>query len=216
MPKISTTRVQLLAHKAQIELAQQGHDLLEQKRAVLTKQLLAMADTVMQSADALQKSATEARQALAQAEVVAGTEAVKSAALAASAEFPLQVEAVTVMGMRVPLIEGKRGTRSALHRNYAVTGTSITIDEAAAAFESEVEAIIELAQTELRLTPLAREVQRTSRRLNALEHLLIPRLESERDYIQLALDERERSDHVRLKIVKRVLERKLTTSSQIG
>jgi V/A-type H+-transporting ATPase subunit D len=55
---------------------------------------------------------------------------------------------------------------------------------------------------------LAAEIQRTSRRLNALDHLLIPRLEDERDFIQTALDERERSDHFRLKLVKRILEQK--------
>ncbi|MGD8753088.1 MAG: V-type ATP synthase subunit D, partial [Anaerolineales bacterium] len=62
--------------------------------------------------------------------------------------------------------------------------------------------------SELRLKRLAAEIQRTSRRLNALDHLLIPRLEDERDFIQTALDERERSDHFRLKLVKRILEQK--------
>jgi V/A-type H+-transporting ATPase subunit D len=71
-----------------------------------------------------------------------------------------------------------------------------------------VDAIIKLAESELRLTRLASEIQRTSRRLNALEHLLIPRLEAERDYIQMVLSEHERSDHFRLKLVKRNLERK--------
>ena len=87
-------------------------------------------------------------------------------------------------------------------------GTSITIDEVAAAFETQVDYIIQLAESELRLTRLASEIQRTSRRLNALDHLLIPRLEDECNFIQMALDERERSDHFRLKLVKRILLRK--------
>ncbi len=95
-------------------------------------------------------------------------------------------------------------------------GTSITIDEAASAFETEVDSIIQLAESELRLKRLASEIQRTSRRLNALEHLMIPRLEAERDFIQMALDERERSDHFRLKLVKRILERKRGSSSNGG
>jgi H(+)-transporting ATP synthase subunit D len=89
-----------------------------------------------------------------------------------------------------------------------VTGTSITIDETASAFETEVDAIIRLAESELRLARLASEIQVTSRRLNALECILIPNLEVERDYIKMALDERERSDHFRLKLMKRLLERK--------
>jgi V/A-type H+-transporting ATPase subunit D len=112
------------------------------------------------------------------------------------------------MGVRVPYIEQKRALRTAFGRGYSIVGTSITIDEAASAFEAEVNAIIRLAESELRLTRLAEEIQRTSRRLNALDHLLIPRLEADRDFIELALDERERADHFRLKLIKGILKRR--------
>jgi len=205
---VSVTRMELLARKAQISLASQGRDLLEQKRTALLKEFLRMADTAMERSDALQFAATNARHALARAEAIAGTEAVCSAALASRAELPLQVTTTRVMGVKVPYIEQKHVSRSMLDRGFAITGTSITIDEAASAFENEVETIIELAEMELRLTRLATEIQRTSRRLNALDHVLIPRLKAERDFIQMTLDERERADHFRMKLVKRVLERK--------
>lgn len=208
MKSVSVTRMELLARKAQLMLASQGRDLLEQKRTALMKEFLQIADTVMEHSETLFQTATEARQALARAEALAGREAVHSAALGSRAELPLQVTATRVMGVKVPHIEQKRVSRSLLGRGYSVVGTSLTIDEAASAFEAEVNAIIQLAESELRLTRLAAEIQRTSRRLNALDHLLIPRLEAERDFIQMALDERERSDHFRLKLVKRTLERK--------
>ena len=208
MSTVSVTRMELLARRAQISLASQGRDLLEQKRTALLKEFLRMADTAMERSDALQFTAANARHALARTEAIAGTEAVRSAALASRAELPLDVTAARVMGVKVPHIEQKRVARSMLSRGYAITGTSITIDEAASAFESEVEAIIELAEMELRLTRLAEEIQRTSRRLNALEHFLIPRLKAECDFIQMVLDERERADHFRLKLVKRTLGRK--------
>ena len=167
-----------------------------------------MADTAMERSDALQFAATNARYALARSDTIAGTEAVRSAALASRTELPLQVTTARIMGVKVPHIEQKRVSRSMLDRGFAITGTSITIDEAASAFESEVEAIMELAEMELRLTRLAEEIQRTSRRLNALEHFLIPRLKAECEFIQMVLDERERADHFRLKLVKRTLERK--------
>jgi V/A-type H+-transporting ATPase subunit D len=182
--------------------------LLEQKRTALLKEFLRMADTAMERSDALQFAATNARHALARAEAIAGTEAVRSAALASRTELPLQVTTTRVMGVKVPHIEQKRVSRSMLNRGYAITSTSTTVDEAASAFESEVEAIIELAEMELRLTRLAEEIQRTSRRLNALEHFLIPRLKAECKSIQMVLDERERADHFRLKLVKRILKRK--------
>ncbi|MCJ7623392.1 MAG: V-type ATP synthase subunit D [Anaerolineaceae bacterium] len=208
MKKVSATRMELLARKAQIALAKQGRELLEQKRTALVKEFLRIADTVIERSDVLQQSASEAHQALARAEVMAGREAVQSTAMASRSELSIQVTTANVMGVRVPHIEQKRVSRSILGRGYSIVGTSITIDEAASAFEAEVGAIISLAESELRLTRLASEVQRTSRRLNALDHLMIPRLEAEQDYIQMVLDERERSDHFRLKLVKRKLERK--------
>jgi V/A-type H+-transporting ATPase subunit D len=209
MPTVATTRMELLAKKAQIALARQGRELLEQKRTALMRELMRVADRVMTSSDALQQAATEARVALARAEAVAGREAVCSAAMATRGELALEVQAATVMGVSVPVIEQKRVTRSALGRGYSITGTSVTIDEAAAAFETEVDSLILLAESELRLTRLAAELQRTSRRVNALEQILIPRLEAERDFIQMALDERERTDHFRLKRIEQARRRQV-------
>lgn len=216
MRKVSCTRMELLARKAQIALARQGRDLLEEKRTALMKEFLGVADTVMEHSDALQHAAADARQALARAEAIAGAEAVQSAALASRDELPLQVTTASVMGIKVPHIEQKRVSRPVSGRGYSIVGTSITIDEAASAFEAEVDAIIELAECELRLTRLAAEIQRTSRRLNALDHLVIPRLEAELEFIQMSLDERERADHFRLKLIKRTLERKRSPPVEFG
>jgi V/A-type H+-transporting ATPase subunit D len=213
MSTVSVTRMELLARKAQIALASQGRDLLEQKRAALLKEFLRTADTALERSDALQVTATNARQALARAEAMAGTESVRSAALASRSTFGINVTTVSVMGVRVPHIEQKRVARSMLERGYSIVGESITVDEAASVFEAEVEAILQLAEIELRLTRLGDEIQRTSRRLNALDHFVIPRLTAERDFIQMSLDERERADHFRLKMVKRSLERKRETDS---
>lgn len=208
MRKVSCTRMELLAIKAQLALARQGRDLLEEKRTALMKEFLKIADTIMQRSDVLQQSAVNARRALARAEAIAGSEAIKSAALVTRSELPLEVTTASVMGVKVPHIEQKRVSRSVLERGYSIVGSSITIDETASAFEAEVDAIIALAESELRFARLAAEIRRTSRRLNALDHLLIPRLEADLDYIQMALDERERADHFRLKLMKRILERK--------
>lgn len=208
MSTLSVTRMDLLARKAQIALASQGRDLLEQKRTALLKEFLKTADTALERSDALTATAANARQALARAEAMAGAESVRSVALTSRSAFQINVTTSNVMGVRVPHIEQKQVARSMLERGYSPVGESISIDEAASAFESEVEAIIQLAETELRLTRLGDEIQRTSRRLNALDHFVIPRLKAECDFIQMALDERERADHFRLKMVKRTLERK--------
>jgi V/A-type H+-transporting ATPase subunit D len=208
MSNVSVTRMELLARKTQLVLASQGRDLLEQKRAALMKEFMRTADIALERSNALQASAAEASRCLARAEAMAGAEFVRSAALASRGEFNLEVATRNVMGIRVPHIEQKSAYRSTLERGYSVVGTSVTIDETASAFEREVEDIIQLAETELRLARLGDEIQRTSRRLNALDHFLIPRLKAERDFIQTSLDERERADHFRLKLVKHALEKK--------
>lgn len=208
MNNVSVTRMELLARKAQFELASQGRDLLEQKRSALMKEFMRTADIAIQHSDVLQALAAEACQSLARAQATAGGESLRSAALASRGEFSLDVTNTSVMGVKVPHIEQKHAARSFLERGYAVVNTSVTIDETAYAFEKEVEAILQMAETELRLVRLGNEIQRTSRRLNALDHFLIPRLKAEYNFIQIALDERERADHFRLKLVKRSLERK--------
>lgn len=206
MAKVSTTRKELQARKERIDLASQGRELLEQKRSALVKELLKVADRVMQEAEDLERTAEVARRALARAEGSAGTEAVSSAGMAARGELPVDVERIHVMGVSVPEIGQVTAQRPILGRGYAVTGMSTTIDEAAAAFEREVEAIVELAESELRLRRLADEIRELSRRVNALEHILIPRLKEERDYIEMALQERARDERFRLKLAKRLLQ----------
>ena len=208
MPHISTTRMELLAHKERLALAQQGSNLLEKKRTVMMREFFNIVEIVMANSEMLRLTANRAGKALARAEAFAGSEAVRSAGLASRQEFPLKISFTNVMGMRVPQIEQRSAARPFYQRGYAITGTSTLIDEAAYCFEEQVNAILQLAESELHLERLAGEIHRTSRRLNALDNVLIPRLEEEVRYIQRALDERERSDHFRLKLIKRALERK--------
>lgn len=208
MAKVSTTRKELQARRERINLASQGRELLEQKRSALVKELLKVADRVMQDAEDLERRAEAARRALARAQGSAGVAAVRSAAMAARGELPVDVERINVMGVSVPEIGQVSAQRPILGRGYAITGMSTTIDEAADAFEREVEAIVELAESELRLRRLAHEIRELSRRVNALEHILIPRLKEERDYIEMALQERARDERFRLKLAKRLLQRR--------
>src|SRR3990172_9157507 len=91
MTTVSVTRMELLACKAQIALAKQGRDLLEQKRSALLKEFLRTADTAVVHSDALQDVAADARQTLSIEESIAGTEVIRSAALSSRAELSLEV-----------------------------------------------------------------------------------------------------------------------------
>ena len=208
MENVSPTRMELLAVKGQIGLAEQGRDLLKEKRNALLKEFMKIADAIMRSSDELEQAATKAQNALARAEALDGPEAVRSAAFAAQSELSLSVEGAFVMGVPVPVIEPKSAARAVIDRGYSLSGTSARIDAVADRFEEEIDVLVELAASELRLKRLAEEIRKTSRRVNALENILIPRLQSRRAYIETMLEERAREDIFRLKNVKRALIKK--------
>jgi V/A-type H+-transporting ATPase subunit D len=208
MAAISSTRSELLARRSQLKLSRQGRELLEQKRAALMAEFLREANKLLQQEETLQRIAARANAALARANAMAGAEAVLSAALASRADSALEITREQVMGVEV-LTFAKQETGSAeLKRRRTPARVSLSIDEASAAFEAEVSGILWLAESELRLRRLINEIQRTARRFNALDMILIPRLEKEQAYIQATLNERERADHYRIKLVKRAQKRK--------
>jgi V/A-type H+-transporting ATPase subunit D len=216
MEQVRATRAELLAKKRLIALARQGRDLLSEKRNALLQELMRTAEQVLRESSELERSVGESAVALALAEALDGPEAVRSAAFAAGGQVALDVTGVNIMGVPVPLIEKKSVARSPLDRGYSMSGVSSRIDAVAEAFEAQLDLVIELAASEMRLRRLAEEIGRTTRRVNALDHVLIPRLKAERDYIQMVMEEREREDLFRLKRVKVKLERARRASPAAG
>jgi V/A-type H+-transporting ATPase subunit D len=208
MEQIRATRAELLAKKKQLGLAHQGRNLLKEKRNALLKELMRTAEQVMRSSDELEQSVGESVAALAMAEALDGPEAVRSAAFAAQGQIALDIAVTNIMGVVTPTIAPKNVMRSPLDRGYSLPAVSSRIEAVAEAFETQLNLIIELATSEMRLRRLAEEIGRTTRRVNALDNVLIPRLEAQRNYIQMVLEERERENLFRLKRVKLKLERR--------
>ena len=212
MEQVTATRAELLAKRSQLALARQGRDLLKEKRNALLRELMRTAEQVMRSGDELEQSVGEATIALAVAEALDGPETVRSAAMAARGQVTVEVTGANVMGVPVPVIERKSVARNLLSRGYSLPTVSSRIDAVAESFETLLDLAIEVADSEMRLRRLAEEIGRTTRRVNALDHVLIPRLERERNYIQMVLEEREREDLFRLKRIKMNLEQSSRTS----
>lgn len=208
MEQLRATRAELLTKKRQIALARQSHDLLEEKRNALLRELMRTAEQVLRDSAELERSAGASTAALAIAEALDGPEAVRSAAFAARGQVPLEVTGANIMGVTVPIIEYRGAARGPLDRGYALASVSARIEAAAEAFEAQLDLIVELATSEMRLRRLAEEIGRITRRVNALDNVLIPRLEAQRDQIEMALEERARAELFRLKRVKAKLERK--------
>jgi V/A-type H+-transporting ATPase subunit D len=207
MEQVRATRAELLAKRKQIALAHQSRELLQEKRTALLKEFMRTAEQVVSGSDELEQSVSESLAALALAEAIDGPEAVHSAAFAAGGQVMLEVSGANIMGVPVPVIEQKSVARGPLDRGYSLPGVSSRIDGAAEAFETQVDLIIELATSEMRLRRLAEEIGRTTRRVNALDNVLIPRFEEQHDYVEMVLEERAREDLFRLKRIKVKLQR---------
>lgn len=209
MEEVRPTRAELLERRAQIGLAQQGMDLLKQKRDALLMEFMGVMDETLRLSDSLQRTVSEAQYSLAVAQAVDGTVALRSAGLATKGEVVVEMTGTKIMGVSVPVVtKGESPVRSSFTRGYSVTGVSSRVDESAEKFEKILDVIIEYSDIETRLKRLGEEINKTNRRVNALEQVTIPSLREQVSYIGQTLDERAREDLFRLKKVKRKIEAK--------
>jgi V/A-type H+-transporting ATPase subunit D len=198
MQQVSATRSELLARRAQIALAVQGRELLKEKRSALMREFNRLGISVMEAMQALEKGATDAARVLSDAVAAHGPERVHSAAFAAEGEVELELISRSVAGVPIVEIEKTAVARPRTGRGYSLAATSARIDASAESFEALLDALLEVAALELSLRRLADEINRTTRRVNALEHVVVPRLEAERAAIALVLEERELEGRIRL------------------
>ncbi len=192
----------LLAVRARLALAHVGERVLEQKRDALLRELYREVRVVSAAQAELEAAAAGARNALEEARVWLGSERVAAAAAAAAVGRSVVVEPARVMGVSVPIVEPRSLVRrpSDRGRDPAISGPQLEL--AATRFEEALTVALRLASLELRVRRLAREIRRTTARVNALRTLVIPGLEAERRAIAFALEQREREDRFRLKRVK--------------
>ncbi|MGR3310080.1 MAG: V-type ATP synthase subunit D [Candidatus Brocadiales bacterium] len=203
MEQVSPTRMNLLLRKAQINLALQGVELLKNKRDALLKEFMAEVQPLLSIRNEVQKELREGINALIKSLAIDGTEKVESAAFAYTEDLTVKMEERNIWGIKVPHIKPADGAmRSAFERGYAVTDTSARIDETASAFKTVIDLIIKMAPIEIKLKRLGQEIRKTSRRVNALEQILIPNLTREMRFIRDTLEERAREDTFRLKHLK--------------
>lgn len=212
MEELHTTRTELLQKRTQIELAQQGRDLLEKKRDALLVEFMKIMEVVLELGTNLRRVAADAHYALTIAQAVDGTVNLQSAALATKGEITVEISGTHIMGVAIPEVAKRNVRRNASERGYGITGISSRIDEVAEKFEDELNIIIEMAAIETKLRRLGTEIQKTRRRVNALDQVVIPTLKKQVRYISMALDERSREDLFRLKRVKKTLEKKKVTA----
>jgi V/A-type H+-transporting ATPase subunit D len=199
MRQVSPTRSELLARKAEIRLAAQGRDLLKERRSALVREFNHLGASALESLDVLDRDAADAGRFLGLTIAANGLEPVESAAFAAQGEVELSLRTRNVAGVGVVEIAKDPVARARTGRGYSLAATTARIDTVAERFEAVLERLLDVAALELSVRRLANEIARTTRRMNALEHVVVPRLEAERARIALVLEEREMEDRVRLR-----------------
>ena len=201
---INPTRMELLSLKDRQKLAVKGHSLLKEKRNALIMEFFNILERVKGARDKVEEKLQEAFNDLAAAQVVMGDLAVNKAALSVTESVQVDIDSRSIMGVVVPIVETTNDAdRTLVDRGYGLVDTSVKLDEAAKKFEESISLIIELGEIEKTIILLASEIEATKRRVNALEHITIPRLENTVKYIEMRLEEMERENFVRLKVIKK-------------
>lgn len=202
---VNPTRMELLKLKDREKLAVKGHGLLKEKRNALIMEFFNILERVKGSRDEVEKKMAEAFEDLTTAQIVMGDLAVKKAAVSVKESVKVDIDSRSVMGVVVPILEAETSQRNMVQRGYGFVDTSAKLDEAARKFEESITLILELAEIEKTIVLLAEEIESTKRRVNALEHIIIPRVENTVKYIEMRLEEMERENFVRLKMIKKAM-----------
>ncbi|MGY5863312.1 MAG: V-type ATP synthase subunit D [Candidatus Thorarchaeota archaeon] len=199
LPGTKTTRMELLALKNRMRLASRGHDLLREKRDSLIMEFFNAIAEIKEAREKVDSALSEAFSALTQAKMVMGPARVVEFAYSSKFEANLSISTRSMMGVRVPILSVEQRSPDL---PYSLADSSTKFDVMGEKFKEALNAIVRLAEIESTVKRLALEIERTKRRVSALETVVIPRLDATARFVKLALEEREREDFVRLKMVR--------------
>lgn len=199
MESIGRTRMNLLLLKRQIRVAERGLELLRSKREAVVREFFAVMGHVIESRERMEAAMDQALSSLTQTLAMDGVAPLKSAGYAAQRTLPIEITERNVWGVRFPDLQYPLVVRSLDARGYAPSGVSSYIDDSARRFETVLEVILRSVAVEMRLKKLGSEIKRVTRRINALNEVMIPALVAEVRKIRQVLEEREREDLFRMK-----------------
>ncbi len=205
---ISATRMELLNTKSRIRLAQKGHDLLKEKMDALVIELYAIKDEVREARKQVEKELRVAYQSLAKAEMIVGPDKIRDLAQYAPAVLEITTQTVSIMGVRSPRFIVNEIQKEGEDVFYGLTSSSAQLDRSIVYFRKSLKTLMVIAEKMTLLEKLAVEINKTKRRVNALNYILIPKLRATAKFIASTLEEQERETFSRLKRVKAILEAK--------
>ncbi|MDY3928978.1 MAG: V-type ATP synthase subunit D [Clostridia bacterium] len=200
---VNPTRMELTRLKKSLSTAQRGHKLLKDKRDELMRQFLDIVRENKVLRERVEKKIAEANQYFAVAGSVMKHEALSSALLMPKQGVDLNVGTKNIMSVDIPTFEVKTKTNSKNDIfSYGFVNTSGDMDKAISILSEALDDMLKLAEYEKSAQLLASEIEKTRRRVNALEYVMIPNYEDTIRFISMKLDETERSNTTRLLKIK--------------
>lgn len=201
--EVAPTRTNLLRLKRDLEFAVEGYELLEQKREILIVELKGLTAKAVEAQRKVDEELAKAYEALKEAQLSVGYTGVAFASKAVNVEANIRLQERRIMGVGIPRVSVDIED---VKPYYGPRATSIWTDEAVERFKRALGALGQLAESRISLVRLASEIQKTIRRVNALEKIFIPDYEETIKHIQDSLEEAEREDFFILKLIKGRLE----------
>lgn len=201
---IAPTKSNQIALKRDLAMATNGHQLLEQKREILVMELMRLMGRVQQVQRDLDERSARAYATLRRALAYNGYRQMRNVASGVSYDHDVKVSTRVAAGIRVPAITVHSGV---FHSQYGLADTDSLVDQTMADFLALSEAAGRLAELETAVWLLARELKKTQRRVNALEHIFIPNYKDTLRFIVDQLEGKELDSFFTMKLVKKRLER---------
>jgi len=200
---VKPTRMELLRIRKRKALAMKGYQLLSEKRDALISSFFKLIKERKKKRQEMEEKLMEAYKSLIMAEMVMGEEKVHWLAEKISKERKIKMEKSNIMGVSIPKFE----LGEEIKLDYSLLSTHSEFDEAIKKANEVLEKIVEVAEVEGSIQLLGKEIEKTKRRVNALEYIFIPRLLATISYIERQLEEREREDFFRRKRMKALLQK---------
>ena len=195
--QIFPTKGNLINTKKSLDLAKVGFELLDRKRNIIVREMMLLIDRAAEIQSQIDSCYAEAYQALQRANVAHGI--CEDIAETVPVENGLSMTVRSVMGVEIPLVKLEA---QPVELSYGYMFTSSLVDEAYIKFDRVKKLTAELAEVENSVYRLATAVNKTQKRANALKNIIIPRFTGTVKYITDALEEKEREDFSRLKVIK--------------
>ena len=205
-PNEVPTKGNLMRARNSLKLARQGYDLMDKKRNILIRELTAYTEEAREIQEVINETYRKAYASLQKANMQMGIENVQTIAETLPVDMSIEIKIRSVMGTEIPLV--RYDAEQNLRPAYAFFRTRDSLDEARAAFARVKDLTVRLAQVETAAYRLAANIQKTQKRANALKNITIPYYEELAKTIGAALEEKEREEFTRLKVIKKQKQRK--------